>query len=183
YIGNYIYSRQVNNETIDVDGETYPLFNYVQDNANLYGFEAGLTLHPISLIHFENSFSLTRGKNTATKNDLPFIAAPTLRNELRIEPQIKSQSLKDFYFAVELNNVFKQDRIDEEFETPTSAYTLVNASLGATLKLNKQSLILYIAANNLFDKAYVNHLNRLKYEGILNQGRNISFGLRLPFHF
>ncbi|MGV3510133.1 MAG: TonB-dependent receptor, partial [Sphingobacteriaceae bacterium] len=46
YIGNYIYSRQVNNETIDVDGETYPLFNYVQDNANLYGFEAGLTLHP-----------------------------------------------------------------------------------------------------------------------------------------
>lgn len=183
YINNYIYSRQLNNETIDVDGEEYPLFNYVQDNANLYGFEAGLTLHPTSLIHFENSFSLTRGKNTATKNDLPFIPAPALRNELRIEPQLKSENFKDFYVSVGLDNFFKQNRIDEEFETPTAAYTLVNASVGTTLNLNKQSITLYISANNLFDKAYVNHLNRLKYDGILNQGRNISFGLRLPLNF
>lgn len=181
YINNYIYSRQMNNETMDVGGDEYSLFRYVQDNANLYGFEAGLTLHPTSLIHIENGFSLTRGKNTATKNDLPFIPAPALRNELRIEPDIKSASFKNIYFSLELNNVFKQNFIDEEFETPTAAYTLVNTSVGTTLNFNKQAVKLYISANNIFDKAYVNHLNRLKYEGILNQGRNVSFGLTLPF--
>lgn len=183
YIGNYIYARQLNDQTIDIGNETHRLFNYVQDNANLYGFEAGLTLHPISLIHFANSFSLTRGKNTATKSNLPFMPAPALRNELRIEPEIKSAMLKNSYFSIELDNVFKQDRVDQEFETETGAYTLVNASVGTTLNLSRQSLRLYVSANNVFDKDYVNHLNRLKYDGILNQGRNISFGLIMPLNF
>ncbi|MEJ6981113.1 TonB-dependent receptor [Pedobacter sp. P351] len=182
FINNYIYSRQLNNQTIGIEGKDYPLFNYVQDDANLYGFEAGLTLHPISLIHFENNFSLTRGKNTATKKNLPFMPAPSLRNELRIEPNIKSSNVKNSYFSIELENVFKQDYIDEEFETPTGAYSLINASVGTTLNLNSQSFKLYVSANNILDKNYVNHLNRLKYEGILNQGRNIAFGLLVPLN-
>ena len=183
YINNYIYSRQLDDQTINVDGKEFPLFNYIQDDANLYGFEAGLTLHPISLIHFENSFSLTRGKNTATKTDLPFMPAPSFRSELRLEPAIKSAKLKNSYFSVELDNVLKQNRIDQAFETETAAYALINTSLGTTLNLNRQSLRLYVSANNVFDKAYVNHLNRLKYNGILNQGRNISFGLVMPLNF
>lgn len=182
YIGNYIYSRRLNDETQDVDGELVPLYRYVQDNANLYGLEAGLTLHPVSLFHFENSFSITRGRNTATKNDLPFMPAPVLRNELRIEPDLNMKSFSDAYFSVEFENVFKQTRIDEEFESPTGAYTLVNASIGTTLNSGKQPLRIYISANNLFDKAYVNHLSRLRYEGILNQGRNIAFGISFRFN-
>ena len=76
--------------------------------------------------------------------------------------------------------MFAQTQFDPEFETATSAYTLVSASLGTSLKLRKQSLKLFISANNLFDKEYVDHLNRLKYVGILNQGRNISFGMQVP---
>ncbi|MBC8053501.1 MAG: TonB-dependent receptor [Sphingobacteriaceae bacterium] len=183
YINKYIYARRVNNEDIEVDGEdeALPLYRYVQDDANLYGFEAGVTLHPVSLFHFENSFSLVRGNNSATKNSLPFMPAPVLRNELRIEPEINSASFKNFYFSIELENVFKQSKIDKEFETSTSAYTLVNSSIGTTINVKNQPLRLYVSGNNIFDKAYVNHLNRLKYEGILNQGRNIAFGISMRF--
>lgn len=178
YINNYIYTRQSSNETRVIDNEIFPVFRYVQDNANLYGAEATLKLHPSNLIHFENSFSFTRGVNRATNTPLPFIPAAQLRNELRIEPKLRS--LKSSYFSIELDNVFRQSRIDI-FETPTSSYTLVNASVGSTFMLSKQPLRINIAANNLFDKAYVNHLSRLKYEDILNQGRNISVGIYLPF--
>ena len=56
--------------------------------------------------------------------------------------------------------------------------------------LNKQPLRLNISVNNLFDKAYYDHLSRFKpgrldegnpSEGYYNPGRNISVGLYLPF--
>ncbi|WP_423146689.1 TonB-dependent receptor [Rubrolithibacter danxiaensis] len=180
YIDNYIYYRQNNAELINIDGQEYPVFRYVQDNANLYGAEAGLTLHPVDLIHFDNSFSFTHAENRATNVPLPFIPAARLRNELRFEPKFTSQALKNPYLSIELDNVFKQTRIDI-FETPTSAYTLVNLGLGTTFMFGKQSVRANISANNLFNKAYVEHLSRLKYEDIFNQGRNISFGLYIPF--
>ncbi|HEY1024587.1 MAG TPA: TonB-dependent receptor, partial [Sphingobacteriaceae bacterium] len=180
YINHYIYYRQFNNEVIAVEGEEFPVFRYTQDNANLYGAEAGLTLHPLEVLHFENTFSFTRGKNRTTHQALPFIPAAALRNEIRIEPDIAG--LNETYFSVELDNVFRQNDIDV-FETVTGGYTLVNAAIGTTFMLNKQPIRVNIAASNLFDKAYVSHLSRLKYEGILNQGRNVSVGIYVPFIF
>ena len=182
YISNYIYYRQVNNETIEAEGQTLPLFRYVQDNANLYGLEAGLTLHPVSWFHFENSFAYTRGINQKTNTSLPYMPAPVLRNELRFEPSLKSSVLKNVYFSAGLDNFFRQNKIDAAFETPTAGYTLLNASIGTSVKMNHQTLRLTISGNNLLDKEYVDHLNRLKAQGIFNQGRNISFGIYLPLN-
>lgn len=187
YIDNYIFSRQINGELISIDGEDLPVYRFIQENANLSGLEAGLTLHPAELIHFENNFSYTRGVNRATDRPLPFIPAAVLRNELRLEPDLKG--LKNSYFSVALNNVFKQDRIDE-FETSTSGYSLVNVGLGTTFVLGSQPVRVNVSANNLFDKAYYDHLSRFKpgrldesdlSAGYYNQGRNISVGLYLPF--
>ncbi|MBC7912983.1 MAG: TonB-dependent receptor [Pyrinomonadaceae bacterium] len=182
YIGNYIYSRRLNNETINVDTETFALYRYVQDDANLYGLEAGLTFHPSSFMHIENSFSITQGKNTQTKNNLPFIPAPALRNEVKFEPELKTSGIKHPYISIGMDNIFPQNRIDKEFEILSRGYTLIDASAGASIHFNKQAVRLYLSVNNLFDKAYASHLNRLRYEGILNQGRNIAFGFQLPLN-
>jgi iron complex outermembrane receptor protein len=180
----------LNNESIIIDSETLPVYRFVQDNANLSGVELGFTLHPAELIHFENSFSYTKGVNRATSKALPFIPAAVLRNEIRLEPQFKN-GLKGTYFSLALDNVFNQKRIDV-FETATEGYTLVNLAMGTTFKLKNQPLRLNISANNLFDKAYYDHLSRFKpgrldegdaTAGYYNQGRNISVGLYLPFVF
>lgn len=187
YIDNFIFSSQLNNQTIVVDNETLPLYRFIQANANLSGLEASFTFHPADILHFENSFSFTRGINRATDNPLPFIPAAMLRNELRIEPKISG--LKSTYFSVALDNAFKQNRVDN-FETTTAGYSLVNLGLGTTFELGKQPLRLNISANNLFDRAYYDHLSRFKpgrldesqpAVGFYNQGRNISVGLYLPF--
>jgi iron complex outermembrane receptor protein len=187
YIDNFIFSSQANNETIVVDTETLPVYRFIQANANLSGAEASLTLHPGELLHFENSFSYTRGVNRATDRALPFIPAARLRNELRLEPEFKG--LKSTYLSVALDNAFRQNRVDD-FETTTPAYSLVNLSLGTTFIFGKQPVRLNLSADNLFDKAYYDHLSRFKpgrldesqpTTGYYNQGRNISFGLYLPF--
>jgi len=187
-INNYIYYNS-NGEFIDVDGTNYPVFNFVQNDALLRGLEASLTLHPVSFIHFENAFAFTRATNRSTKQSLPFIPAATLRNEFRFEPNIPGTSRS--YISVGLDNFFRQSKVDA-FETTTSGYTLLNASVGTTLKINKkQDLTIYIAGKNLLNKAYYDHLSRFKPGrlseedpgfGIYNAGRNITFGFRLPFN-
>ena len=125
--------------------------------------------------------------NRATNNPLPFIPAAVIRNELRLEPKIKG--LKSSYFSLGLDNVFNQNRVDN-FETSTSGYSLVNLAVGTTFILGNQPLRLNLSANNLFDKAYYDHLSRFKpgrldastpTVGYYNQGRNVTVGLYLPF--
>jgi iron complex outermembrane receptor protein len=51
------------------------------------------------------------------------------------------------------------------------------------LSLGKQSLDLFINGNNLTGEAYVDHLSVTKPLGLQMMGRNVVFGLRLPFSF
>ncbi len=187
YIDSFIFSSQKNNETITVDNEMLPVYRFIQANANLSGLEASFTFHPAEFLHFENSFSYTRGINRQKESPLPFIPAAMLRNELRLEPQFRG--LKSTYFSIGFENAFGQKRVDS-FETPTTGYSLVNLGLGTTFALGKQPLRVNISTNNLFDKAYYDHLSRFKPGrldesqpgvGYYNQGRNVSIGLYLPF--
>lgn len=187
FINNYIY-YSTSGESRLINDREYPVYNFVQDKAFLRGVEASLTLHPVSFIHFENSFTYTRATNQTTKESLPFIPAAALRNELRFEPKIAGTSHS--YFSVGIDNFWKQSKIDS-FESASSGYTLLNAAIGTTLKLSKnQDITIYAAGKNLLDKAYYDHLSRFKPGrlsdedptlGIYNMGRNITFGITLPF--
>lgn len=187
YIDHYVYYKS-NGETREVNGTSYPVYNFVQDNAFLRGLEASLTLHPVSFIHFDNSFSYTRATNRATKESIPFIPAATLRNELRLEPKIAGTSRS--YLSIGIDNFFKQTKVDS-FEQASPGYTLLNAAIGTTLKVSKnQEITVYVAGKNLLDKAYYDHLSRFKPGrlsdedptlGIYNQGRNLTFGVNIPF--
>jgi iron complex outermembrane receptor protein len=187
YVHNFIYASN-NGEIINAEGDDYPVYRYGQVNANLYGAEATLTIHPVPFIHFENTFGYVHAQNTSLSKPLAFIPAGTLRNELRFEPKIKGTN--DAYLSVGINSAFKQTRVDDVFETPTSGYTLLNAGLGATFNLGKQPVKLSVSANNILNQKYYDALSRYKpgrldYQnpnfGIYNVGRNITFGLYVPF--
>ncbi|MEO6149283.1 MAG: TonB-dependent receptor [Mucilaginibacter sp.] len=193
YIRNFIYAANTPGDVKTQQDEqgnisTYDVYRYGQVNANLYGFEGNVTLHPVSFIHFENTFGYTRAQNTTFNRPLAFIPAGTLKNTLRFEPEIRG--LKQSYIYVGIDNFFKQSRFDGTFETGTDGYTLLNAGIGTTLTLGKQPLKLYVAGNNLLNKRYYDALSRYKpgrlsstYPafGIYNAGRNITMGVYLPF--
>ncbi|QJD94832.1 TonB-dependent receptor [Mucilaginibacter robiniae] len=196
YIHNYIYASGAKGDQItvpaeDPDGspETFDVYRYGQVNANLYGVEGNLNIHPTTFIHLDNSFGYTHAQNTSLDRALPLIPAGVIHNTLRLEPKVKG--LENFYVYVGVDNFFKQYRIDPTFETPTNAYTLLNAGAGATLHIGTQQLKLYVSGYNLTNKRYYDALNRLRpgrfsqedpTYGVLNPGRNITFGVYLPFN-
>lgn len=187
YIHNFIYAS-TNGETTISEGSQFPVYRYGQVNANLYGAEASLTIHPVPFIHFENTFGYVHAHNNTLDRPLAFIPAGTLRNELRFEPKFKGTN--DAYLSVGINSAFKQNRVDDTFETPTSGYTLLNAGIGATFNLGKQPIKLSVSGNNLLNQKYYDALSRYKPGrlssenpslGVYNTGRNVTFGLYVPF--
>ncbi|NVM64610.1 iron complex outermembrane receptor protein [Mucilaginibacter sp. SG538B] len=192
YIHNYIYASHKQGDVAEAPNESgslsqFDVYRYNQVNANLYGVEGNFTLHPVSFIHFENTFGYTYARNNTLDRPLAFIPAGTLKNTLRFEPTIKG--LKQSYISVGIDNFFNQYRYDSAFETGTKGYTLLNAGLGTTVNFGKQPVKLYVSGNNLANIKYYDALSRLKPGrissedpefGIYNMGRNITFGIYLP---
>ena len=100
--------------------------------------------------------------------------------------------LNNLFLAAGLDCFLKQTHIysADNTETPTPAYALLSLSAGTDIQAKGRKVAeLYITADNLLNKAYQNHLSRLKYadinavtgrSGVFNMGRNITFKLVVP---
>lgn len=163
-----------------------PVFVYAQNNAKLYGGEFGLHFHPHPLdwLHFESSFETVTGKQQ-NRDHLPLIPADKVKNTVRVEfNYTKSKEntsgfkIKSSYAFIKLSTTFAQNNISF-FETKTSSYNLWSIGLGGEIKLSKHILTINISGTNLTNKVYINHLSRLKIDGIPNIGRN--FNIRISY--
>lgn len=200
-ISNYIYSRKISS-VMGGDSITDGVASYKFDSgkAVLLGGEAYIDIHPHPLdwLHFENSLSYV---NAQLKNQLdstkylPQTPATKWKSDLRADIDQLGTSFKNAYISLGVEYYLKQDQIYSAFntETFTPAYTLLNASIGGELLVNKRSICsLYIIGNNLGDVVYQSHLSRLKYAsvnnmtgktGVYNMGRNISFKVIVPVNW
>ena len=68
-----------------------------------------------------------------------------------------------------------------QFETSTSAYHLINFYSGAVILNSTGNWVVGVNVNNLLNRKYVDHLSRLKYYGLYNQGINFVFSIRKEF--
>ena len=159
--------------------ENDEVFDYLQQDAALYGGEIGLHIHPkaIDWLHIESNFESVRGQFD-DDTDIPFIPANKFTNTLRAE-WANSATKETRYAFVTLQNFLDQNRV-AFLETPTEGYTLLNLGFGMDFKLNGQPINLKISANNVFDTDYISHLSRLKILGISNIGRNINVNVSIP---
>lgn len=172
-ISDYIYINPTG-ETIEEE----PVFQYEQANANLYGGEVGIHIHPHPLdwLHLESSFETVTGKLNSG-GYLPLIPANSLTNTLRIEFEGRN-TFKEKYTFVRLKNVFDQNN-PGRFETETKGYNLLGAGVGTVLQFDKVQVDLNLSGTNLLNQTYISHLSRLKQDGIFNIGRNIIFSANI----
>jgi len=171
-INDYIYLNPTS-ESI----ENAQIFKYLQENATLYGGELGIHLHPHPLdwLHISSNFETVTGK-LSNGAHLPLIPANSIHTNLAFTITKDSKLNTDAFIS--LKNVFKQQNISGS-ETASKNYELVNLGMNSVLQTKKASYIFNFGVNNLLDKQYINHLSRLKNDGIYNQGRNIILGLTI----
>ena len=210
-IDNYIFTHRIAEEM----EEGYLTYAYTQGDARLLGFEAGVDIHPVHSVHFSNTFSYVDAQllhQSADTKYLPFTPAPHWSSELKwelfhhthstVSPHAMHEyrhahpkngvALNNLYIAAGLDSYLKQTHIyrADDTETETPGYALLNLSAGTDIQFNGKKLAeLYVTADNLLNKAYQNHLSRLKYadenvvtgrRGIYNMGRNITFKVVVP---
>ncbi|OGS71153.1 MAG: TonB-dependent receptor [Flavobacteria bacterium RIFCSPLOWO2_12_FULL_31_7] len=170
-IHNYIFISP-NGNTID-DNFVY---DYLQNNAVLFGGETGihLHLHDIDWLHMTSSYEMVIGQ-LSNNSSLPLIPANQWKNNFRANFDL-SKNIKNSFVFLQANYTFNQNNISE-FETKTNDYLLLSSGIGTDIQLNKSKFNLYLTATNLLNKEYVAHLSRLKADGIYNMGRNIVLGV------
>ena len=173
-INNYIYIAP-SGTFID---ET-AVYNYLQEDATLYGGEIGFHLHPhpYDWLHIESSYQTVIGELRSGES-LPLIPANNLTNTLRVEFFNSDAFLLNSNAFVSVNTTFKQGNVGA-FETETPGYSLLNAGFGGDIKFLKKTMNFNLSANNLLNKEYIAHLSRLKTDGILNMGRSFTFGINI----
>lgn len=171
HINNYIYISPTG-EVIDDNA----VFDYIQNDAQLFGGEIGLHFHPHPLdwFHFETSFETVTGKKQ-NGDYLPLIPANNWNNTIRTEFN-NTNWLENGYATLTVSSTFDQNNVSD-LETTSNGYTLVNLGIGGKIKLAKTVFELNLNGNNLLDKNYIAHLSRLKTDGISNIGRNIILGI------
>ena len=160
--------------------EGNPVFEYLQNDAKLYGGEAGFHLHPhpIHWLHVESSVAIVKGEKADGEN-LPLIPATSFTNTLRVEFD-KAAWFTNSYGFLTVKSVLDQENVSA-FETETPGYNLLSAGIGGSFNINKKMINLRISGNNLLNETYISHLSRLKPDGIPDRGRNISLSLQAFF--
>ena len=202
-ISHFIFYRKLRasggGDSLIIDGpNTYYAFRFNQADANLYGAEFNLDIHPHPLdwLHFENTFSWVRGQlNKAVDGvrDLPSIPAVRIIDQVKLDILKKNKVFQHVFLMLELDNNFSQHHPFTAYntETATAGYSLLNFAMGGDIYSSGKKLFsLVLAGNNLADVAYQQHLSRLKYTdlnqasgraGVFNMGRNFSLKMNLPF--
>lgn len=194
HIDHYIFLHRVDEEV----EEGYDTYRFDSGDSRLWGGEVSIDVHPMHNLHLGTSFDFVRAVLLHQPREtryLPFMPAPRWRTDVKYELTHDGHLFNNAYVSVGVDYNFKQDHYYEAYDTETATpdYALLNASAGTDIMNHGKRVATFaIIANNLTDKAYQNHLSRLKMtdvnlvtgrRGVYNMGRNITFKLTIPLEW
>ena len=152
----------------------FRVYNYLQQNAKLYGGEIHLNKQTsLSWLKYYSSLEYIFGESSDGEA-LPFISPLTFNQVFNVDFG------NDYSLEIDFVAKAKQGRVSL-FEEKTDGYTLLNLSGVWETELLGNDLDIFWSVDNVFDKEYYDHLSRLKTAGIHEVGRNISVGLKYNF--
>ena len=163
WFDNYIFETQVDQATCEAAAAPsgrevdLPCFQYSQAKARYYGLEAELSARLATLGGYTlNADLLGDYVRARIVNQGPVPRIPPLR--LLGGMELRGDRLTA---RAEVEHSFKQDRV-RDFETPTRAFTLVNASVALKPFGTGNATTLTLSANNIFDVNARRHASFLK---------------------
>jgi iron complex outermembrane receptor protein len=183
-IDDFIYRQPVPNEAVLTIAGAFPKIEYHQTDATLNGMDASISIKPIRQVDWTSRLSILRAKNKALGDWLILMPADRVSTELSYLPADGKRFTKN-NISVELSHVFEQTRVPDEknvkfdYKAPPAAYTLVHVQASSTLMINQFPLTVGLGVRNLFNTAYRDYLNSMRYFTD-EMGRNINLRVTLP---
>ncbi len=168
---NYIFAAETGEEEDEL-----PVFQYVQTDAEYWGFELGVNAEVAQVGDVRFSVEGVADYVEATVSDGagPVPRIPPLR--IRGGVEARTDALEG---RLEVEHVFEQDRV-ASFETPTSDFTLVNAAVTWRPFGGDNPTSLILSANNLLDVEARRHASFTK-DFVPLPGRDLRATLRVSF--
>ncbi len=191
-VNDFIYLRPAAQPVLTIRG-AFPSFAYEQTDARLKGLDWSAAWKPIAAITITSGASLLRAWNKKDDEWLTLMPADRFQFGLRFSPKAKNGKAEKAnapYVKLGVEHVLEQTRLPAsypDFAPAPSAFTLFNFEAGTTLYVNPKSeirnpksLTLSLTIQNLFNTAYRDYLNRLRYFAH-ETGRNVSIRLKYSF--
>ncbi len=146
------------NRTLLTIRGAYPVFEYQQNNAALYGMNARCKFQLTKSTYSQIVFQLPYGQNLDKKGPLNMM--PAMNSKLSIgysRSKIKAEIWADYQA--------KQNRYiaGSDYLPPPPAYVLIGCDLNYAFTLFKKDFRFGLNGNNLSNKSYRNYLNRFRY--------------------
>ncbi len=193
-INNYIFLEPLG--TVLTIRGALPNFKYNQVDAEIFGFDFSSRWNVTESFFSSLKYAFIRGTNLS-QNNIGIINLPSNNLKLAIGYQFSElvtvfgKNLENLELGINGQHVFKQDNISPDQELPLNvertefapipdAYTLFGATASANLQLGKNRLRIVMKADNLFNIAYRDYLNRQRYFAD-DVGINVSLGVSLKF--
>lgn len=189
-INDYMYLRP--SGVLQSNRGAFPVWEYEQTNATLFGADLTINYHVTDQISWLNKTSIIKGYD---EDDLPLIDLPAFSSLNRIkysrpdwynfsasiasEWVFEQNEFPDFNFIVDNPTTGESELLD--ISTPPSSYNILHFYSEATFNLTKATnLNIAFGINNLLNTSYRNYLNRLRYFAD-DLGRNITLQLKLNY--
>ncbi|MCB0395213.1 MAG: TonB-dependent receptor [Flavobacteriales bacterium] len=173
---DYIFLAPINKEYIG-----FPIYLYIRDNASLIGWEGDVQLHPKAFGNVSLRATCAQVTGKAGNGDyLPFIPAGKITGEVKWKSK-ENIKRRQTFAGFGADHILPQDH-PAQFETSSPGYTLIHASAGVSFIGQRRDVMLSVAATNLLNEVYFDHLSRYKYYNIFDMGRNISVHCHITFH-
>ncbi len=195
-ISNYIFSgRMADEDGKPVFREDEPVYQYTSGDARIMGGEISVDVHPMPRLHIGNSFAYVNSVQLHQSHEakyLPFTPAPRWNADVKYELVCGGRTFDNLFVKMAMECNLRQNHFYavNQTETATPSYTLFYLYAGMDVcHSGKRLFSVYLSGENLFDRAYQNHLSRLKNlglnpmtgrQGVYNMGRNFSVRFVIP---
>jgi len=191
-INNFIYLIPGPEGIIPLIRGPFPVWDYIQTNARLFGADITTNYQIASNWNASNKSSFIKGHDK--KADLPLIDIPPFTTTNSIT--YTNSKWYDFNASLQSEWAFEQNEFPTEYNytipianeddidvdlSPPPAYHLMHLQSELTLPVFKQSsLNIRFSVDNIFNTKYRNYLNRLRFFAD-EIGRNIKLQLQLNY--
>lgn len=156
------------------------IYRYDQADGIHTGLEYYVDYHIIENLHLGTQGQWVYTYNLESGYNFPFI--PPASGRINLEYTIKPRKKKNIRIETGLQGRWAAPQVfTARNELSTPGYMLLDASVTLEAEVRKQQFRLSVSGNNLVNTRYYSHVNRWRYLGLPEPGRNFSLSLQFLF--